>query len=217
MFFSGMAVALAATVFAGFSRTYYLRGAVGSPVLPTLLLVRGFVFTAWMILLVVQTSLVAANKTEVHRRLGVAGAALGVLMTVLAGYVAITRAGADLLALATVVVFPTLLGSALLLRKRIDYHKRLVLIATLELVNAAVARVPGVVVPLGGFGPLGPVGLFGITDLFLIALALYDWRTLGRLHTATLWGGLFLIASQPLRLLINATPAWQSFANWLTN
>jgi hypothetical protein len=217
MFFSGMAIALVATVFAGFSRTYYLRGAFGSPELPTLLLVHGFVFTAWMILLVVQTSLVAANKTAVHRRLGVAGAALGVLMTVLGAYVAITRAGADLLAFATIVVFPTLLGSALLLRKRADYHKRLVLIATLELVTAAVARLPGVVVPLGGLGPLGPAGLFGITDLFLIAIALYDWRTLGRVHPATLWGGLFLIASQPLRLLINATPAWQSFANGLTN
>jgi phosphoglycerol transferase MdoB-like AlkP superfamily enzyme len=217
MFFSGMAIALVATVFAGFSRTYYLRGTFGSPELPTLLVVHGFVFTAWMILLVVQTSLVAANNAAVHRRFGVAGAALGVLMTVLGAYVAIMRAGADLLALSTIVVFPTLLGTALLLRKRTDYHKRLVLIATLELVSAAVARLPGVFVPLGGIGPLGPVGLFGITDLFLIAIALYDWRALGRVHPATLWGGLFLIASQPLRLLINATPAWQSFANWLTN
>ena len=210
VFFSGMAIALAATVFAGFSRTYYLRGAFGSPELPMVLLVHGFVFTAWMVLLVVQTSLVVANKIAVHRRLGVAGAALGAIITVLGAYVAVTRAGADLLAFATVVVFPTLLGSALLLRKRTDYHKRLVLIATLELVAAAVARVPGIVVPLGGLGPLGPVGLFGITDLFLIAIALYDWKTLRRVHPATLWGGLFLITSQPLRLLINSTAAWQS-------
>ncbi len=86
-------------------------------------------------------------------------------MMVLGAYVALTRFHAGLMnpppgipagvllavALATIVVFPVLFGSALLLRRRVDYHKRLVLIATLELVTAAVARWPGV-------APLGPPG-----------------------------------------------------------
>ena len=119
-------------------------------------MLHGFAFSAWMILLIVQTSLVAANKTAIHRRLGVGGAALGVLMMVLGAYVAISlrRAGltvappgmtpVQLLALpmATIVAFPMLFGSALAFRKRTDIHKRLVLLATLELVTAAVGRLP---------------------------------------------------------------------------
>ncbi len=230
LFFGGMAIALLLLVFVGFSRTYYLRGTFGSPELTPSLLAHGFAFSAWMVLLVVQTSLVAANRTDIHRRLGIAGAGLGVLMMVLGAHVAISRTAAGLtlvppgvsplgaltLSLGTIVVFPVLLGAALWFRKRTDIHKRLVLIATLELVTAAVGRLPGIFIPLGPIA-LGPVGLFGVVDLFVVAIAVYDWRTRGRIHAATLWGGAFLIVSQPLRLLIGATPAWQSFAGWLTS
>jgi hypothetical protein len=34
-------------------------------------------------------------------------------------------------------------------------------------------------------------------------------------HPATLWGGLFLILSQPARLLITGTSVWFAFAAWL--
>jgi hypothetical protein len=51
--------------------------------------------------------------------------------------------------------------------------------------------------------------------LFLVAIAVYDFRTRGRLHPATLWGGLFLVASQPLRLLIGVSAPWSAFAAWL--
>ena len=57
---------------------------------------HGFAFSAWMVLLLVQTSLVAANRTDIHKRLGVAGAGLGVLMMVLGAYVAISRVAAGL-------------------------------------------------------------------------------------------------------------------------
>lgn len=222
LFFGGMALALLVTVFVGFAPTYYLSGTFDSPALTPSLKVHGFLFSAWMILLAVQTSLIAAGKTAVHRKFGIAGAVLGVLMMVAGAYVAITRARAGLtvpppgmtmavfltLPLATPVVFPALFGAALWYRRRSDFHKRFVLIATLELVLAAVARWPGVL-------PLGPVAFFGFTDLFLVALAIYDWRTRGRIHPATLWGGLFLIASQPLRFVIGVTPQWVAFTNWL--
>jgi hypothetical protein len=222
LFFGGMAVALLIAVFVGFAPTYFLRAPFDGPALTPSLQVHGFLFSTWMILLGVQTSLIAAGKTAVHRKLGVAGAVLGVLMMIAGAYVAISRAQTGLMAappgmslamvltlpLATVVVFPVLLGTALALRRRTDFHKRLVLIATLELVTAAIGRWPVV-------GPLGPVAFFGVTDLFLVALALYDWRARGRIHPATLWGGLFLIASQPLRLLIGATGIWEAFTAWL--
>jgi hypothetical protein len=223
LFFSGMAVALAITVFAGFAPTYYLRASFASPELTWYLHLHGFAFTAWMVLLVVQTSLIAANKTAVHRSLGVFGAVLGVLMVILGVYVAIARIRAGFMAsppgaprflfltlpmVGMLVVFPLLFGAALWLRRRTDFHKRLILLATLELVTAAVARLPVI-------SGVGPVAFFGFTDLFLVAIALYDWRTLKRIHPATLWGGLLLIVSQPLRLMIGATAAWEAFGTWL--
>jgi hypothetical protein len=224
LFFGGMTVALLAAVVLGFGQSYYFRTVSGSTLeLTPALHVHGAVFTLWMVLLVVQSSLVAAGRTPVHRQLGVAGAVLAALMMGLGAYVAITRFQAGLMdappgipvaallaiALATIVVFPVLFGAALVLRRRTDFHKRLVLIATLELVTAAVARWPGVL-------PLGPIAFFSLVDLFLVAIAVYDFRTRGRLHPATLWGGLFLIASQPLRLLIGVSAPWSAFAAWLT-
>lgn len=224
LFFGGLAAALLIMVFVGFAPTYFLREAYGSPALTPSLQVHGFLFTTWMVLLLVQTSLIAANQTAWHRRLGVAGAVLGVLMMAAGAYVAISRARAGLaippppgltpavvltLPLATLVVFPALFGTALRFRRRTDIHKRLVIIATLELVTAAIARWPVI-------STLGPVAFFGITDLFLVALAVYDFRTRGRIHPATLWGGLLLVASQPGRLAIGFTAPWSAFVTWLT-
>jgi hypothetical protein len=223
LFFSGIAFALLIVVFVGFAPTYFLRESFGTPALTPSLQVHGLLFTTWMILLAVQTSLIAASKTAWHRRLGIAGALLGAAMMVAGAYVAITRARSGLstppppgltpavvltLPLATLIVFPALFGSALKFRRRTDFHKRLVILATLELVTAAVARWPVI-------STLGPVAFFGFTDLFVVALAAYDWKTRGRVHPATVWGGLFLIVWQPLRLAIGFTAPWQSFANWL--
>jgi hypothetical protein len=225
LFFGGMSIALFAAVLVGFGPTYFFSTVSGSTVALTgPLHLHGAAFTGWMVLLVVQASLIAAGRADVHRRLGVAGAALGALMMVLGSYVAITRFQAGLMvpppgipagallaiALATIVVFPVLFGAALLLRRRTDFHKRLILIATFELVTAAVARWPGM-------AALGPIGFFGFTDLFLAPMVVYDFATRGRVHPATLWGGLFLIASQPLRLLIGVSAPWNTFAGWLTS
>jgi hypothetical protein len=50
----------------------------------------------------------------------------------------------------------------------------------------------------------------------VFAAMAYDRWTRGRVHPALLWGGLFLIVSQPLRLFISGTDAWLAFATWLT-
>ena len=145
------------------------------------------------------------------------GVALAVLMTVLAGHVAVSRAtlpGAPPLQflaipLATVVVFPALFGMAIHFRHRAQIHKRLILLATCEVIGAAVARLPGV-------AALGPVGFFGGVDLFVGAIAVYDYAVYRRVNPATLLGGLFLIASQPVRIWIGQSEWWMTFARWLT-
>jgi hypothetical protein len=47
-------------------------------------------------------------------------------------------------------------------------------------------------------------------------MLVYDLVTRKKIHPATIWGGLLIVASQPLRLMISGTPAWMAFASWLT-
>ena len=70
LFFSGVAVVILVSVFVGFAHSYYLAGMLKAP-LPNLLVhIHGAVFSCWILLLIVQTSLVAAGRVDVHRRLG---------------------------------------------------------------------------------------------------------------------------------------------------
>jgi len=167
--------------------------------------VHGTAFAAWMVLLVVQTRLVAAGRTDVHRKLGVFGAVLAAAMVVLGTVGALTAAGR-----ATGFVgipVPRLQFLAILKRRDLQSHKRLMVIATVNLITAGWARWPGV-------NTLGPLAYFGLTDLFLVALVIWDLRTLGRPHPVTLWGGLLLFLSRPLRLMVSGTAAWLTFAAW---
>src|SRR5208282_1203920 len=82
-FFSAMAVVILASVFVGFARTYYLAGVFKAP-LPNLLIhIHGAVFSSWILLLIVQTSLVATGRVNLHRRLGLMGFALACLVVIL--------------------------------------------------------------------------------------------------------------------------------------
>ena len=224
IFYMGMAIAIVATVFAGFAPTYYLRSFSDRDALMPLLHLHGFVFTSWIVFLMVQTTLVAANRVDLHRRLGIAGAVIAALMVAVGLLTAVTRAkqGAappggppSLVFLAIpfvdMLIFPTLVGAGFYFRRRADVHKRLMLLATISILAAAIARLP--------FGILqaGPPAFFGLTDIFIVALIIYDVITRRRIHRATVLGGLLIIVSQPLRLMLAGTAAWISFATWLTN
>jgi hypothetical protein len=223
LFYVGMAILIAVTVFAGFSRTYFLRSYFGSPELSWLLHIHGAVFTSWVLLFVAQTSLVAARRTDVHRRLGALGAVLAAVLLIVGTTTAILRVKGGsapipgvpplsflAIPLFDMVVFAVLVGAALYYRHRSDVHKRLMLLATVALVTAPIARLPLAILKAG------PPAFFGLTDLFIVALIAYDLLTMRRVHAATVWGGLFLVASQPLRLMISGTNAWLAFAGWLT-
>ena len=83
IFFSGMALVMLATVFVGFGPTYYWAGVFSAPLPSFIIHLHGAAFTCWILLLVTQTSLVAAGRVSVHRRLGIAGFFLAGLMVIL--------------------------------------------------------------------------------------------------------------------------------------
>lgn len=220
-FFLVMALVIATIVFVGFAPTFYLRGWYQTEALPSVFHVHGLVFTAWVVLYVAQTALVSIRRTDIHRRLGLVGGALAPLMLVVgyAAAIAAARRGfatpglpPPLVFLAVpifdLLVFAGLVGTALYLRRTPAAHKRLMFLATVAVLTAAIARLPYVL-------PLGPPAFFGLTDLLIVAAAAFDRWARGRIHPALFWGGLVLVLSQPLRLFISGTDTWLRIAMWL--
>lgn len=223
-FFTGMATVVIATVAAGFAPTYYLKPLFATPALPLSIHIHGALFTMWVLLFVAQTSLVAANRTDLHRRLGVVGAVLAITMVAAGTALAVESArmarpalgalaGASplfvlVIPLASVVVFTILVGLGLYYRRRPDAHKRLMLLATIALLPPALGR-------MRILSAVGPQAFFGVTVLFIVAVVAYDYWTGRRVHSASLWGGLFLALSFPGRIALGHTDAWLTFARWL--
>jgi hypothetical protein len=228
VFYSGMAIALAVTVFIGFGPTFYLRPFMtppatitGAPTLSPLAQVHGALFTLWVLLFVVQTALVATHRTPVHQRLGILGGILAAAMIVVGSMTAIRAAArgsappdVEALAflavpLADMVLFAGFVGAALWYRRQREIHKRLMLMAYISLMAAATARLPGVFA-------YGPLAFFGLAFVFLVLGIVYDFASRGRVHAAYLWGGAALVASVPVRLMVSGTGVWRSFAEFLT-
>jgi hypothetical protein len=223
-FYIAMSIAAVVTVFAGFAPTYYLRPYFNTAPLMPLLHVHGIVFTSWLALFLIQTTLVAAHRTDIHRRLGMLGGVIAALMIVIGATTAVIRAsqGATpapgvsplsflVVPLGDISVFAILVGAGFYYRRRPDVHKRLMLLATVSILAAAIARLPIAIMQAG------PPAFFGLTDVFVLACVFYDLITLKRVHRATALGALLIIASQPLRLLLAGTHAWLAFAGWLTH
>lgn len=220
VFFTSMAIVMLVTVFVGFARTYYLAG-VFRATLPSLIIhVHGAVFSCWIVLLVVQTSLVSVHRVGIHRRLGLVGFFLGCLMIVL-GVVAATDAlarnapagGAPemfyIFHLSDMLVFGVLVYFAYHRRLDAPAHKRFIYIATLALLGPAIARLP-----LAFVFPKSPVVTW-LTEGFLLVLVGYDLWSTRRIHRATLWAGAFLVLVLQTRVPIGKTAAWHAFAAWV--
>ena len=225
VFYSGMAMAIAITVFAGFSRTWFLRPYFPQvqPLIP-LLVLHGLIFTSWIALFVAQTTLVVTKRTRTHMRLGIAGGVLAASMIIVGSITAIVRAKGPspvpdvnplrflTIPLGDMLVFGILIGAAFYYRRRVDIHKRLMLLATIGILPAAIARLP-----LAFVAQYGPLAFFGLADLFILPCLVFDFITRGRPHRATILAGLLIIGSHPLRLMLGGTHAWLVFATWLTH
>ncbi|HYK35677.1 hypothetical protein [Alloacidobacterium sp.] len=221
----GLSIFFIALVFTGFSRTYFLNEYFEKVALTQLLHVHGVVFSMWFALFAAQVALVAAGRTDLHRRLGVAGALLVCIMVPLGLTVAIhaEKSGqlgtpSSAIAFARLVipffditVFGTLAIAGLLFRRRPQVHRRLMTLATFSILTPAIVRIP-----------LNLIQRHGVYPPYLIAMLLMllyiacDTVSHKELHPACRWGGLFFVLSVPFRFAISGTAAWLAFAQWLT-
>jgi hypothetical protein len=210
-----MSIFLLALTLTGFARTFFLRWLFQVPAIAPHIYVHALLMTGWFTLLVVQTSLVAAHRTDLHRRLGVLGAVLAVAV---AGVALLTELGLpahfrvdpsldgipiasleDLTRtfwgdLGTIGLFAVLVTVALWSRRRPETHKRLLLLASLAAVAPAYGRYIAYLNMWRGASsvPLVPVALLMLFVAVVIAmpftLAIHDLRRTRRLHPATVWG-----------------------------
>ncbi len=227
-FYGGMILAIALTLVAGFGRSYLLRPLLGPPANPPaahhltpLIHLHAALSAAWIAVLLTQARLVAGRRIDRHRKLGWLGGALALAMlpvgviTALHGVVrGVSVAGIEprrflALPLFAILVFFVLVAFAFAKRRSPQAHKRLMLLATLALLPPALARLMILELGLGS-----PAVVFAVVVAYVAALVVWDLRTLGRLHPATLWGGLFLVLSGPFRLLLSRTDAWLAFVDW---
>jgi len=203
--------------FAGFAPSYYLKSFSAAPELSLPKHVHGVVMTAWLILFFVQTRLVATGRTAMHRKLGVAGIFLAMLLVGLGATLAISSARTGLapgpgmtalqflaIPLGEMVMFTLLFTAAIALRAKSPWHKRLMVLATLGMLAPAFAR-------MGFPGP----ALFGLIDVLILACIGYDWARNRRLHPAFGGGFLVVLIGQGGRIALSRTAAWNSFAGWL--
>lgn len=243
-FFFWVSVAFVTIAFTGFARTYLIPVATNTFEGPALVHAHGALFFAWTLLLVVQTRLVARRRVDLHRVLGIAGASLAAGMVLTAvGLVARglnspavaanpSIAGLAVLPLSQMALFAGFLAAAVVNVRRPEVHKRCMLLATVNLLAAPIARILGTVQILATGVPEG-VGIDSITaadigtrltaalggmvaiDLIVLVAILYDRRTLGRVQRVYVIGIVAMLLTQVLRMPLAQTTLWRSFTEAL--
>jgi hypothetical protein len=214
-FYLIMSLLMAAVFVAGFSTTVPGDFAP-SPGLPLLLHVHGAIFTLWVLLFVTQPTLVARGSLKLHRKVGYLGAGLAVAMVVM-GLAATLFAirydrvppffppGVFLVMNGLgIVLFGVLVAAGVRLRRKAEWHKRLMLCATVSILGPGLGRL----LPMESFGPAAPLVMFGVIAAFAFAGPVVDLVVTRRVHPAYLWAvGAILLSEVAIGPLAFSPPA----------
>lgn len=209
-FYPWIAIALAVVVIVGFSRTYYLRFLFDLPPMTALVHVHAIVATAWLALFVTQTRLVAANRVDLHMKLGMVGVALALILIVVGLWTIVVGAGTPrvrvtgltnaqhtLVGLTTTAMFAAFLALGLANRRRGAVHKRFMVLAMIAMLSPATARVTILI----GSPQSGKWLVPTVAGAFVVACLVYDWMRYRVVHPAYVIGGAVIVASWPWRYI----------------
>ena len=226
VFFAWSAILMAIIVVLSFPLTYFLPLVTASKQFQPLHHVHGLAFFAWIGLYVCQTQLAMRGKMARHRELGLLGFTLTGAV-ILLGYWMAQRAAESRIAsgvtspyeftwynIVDISLFSLLmLTSILLVTKHKEWHRRLTFVAALCLVIPAATRWT---LKLPYFDPyMLDIVVYVVFSPFLIALALFDFRTLGRIHKATITCIAILLPLQVSAAWIARSEWWNSAAPWI--
>lgn len=203
-------------VLIGFGRSYFVPLLRGTSAFPAVIHVHALVFLGWMALMMTQVIVAARGNIRLHRRIGQWGIAYGCVVIIMGVTVALAnavikvntgiwtfdKAAASLVNLGDMVSFAAWFGAAIWYRARPEIHKRLMVVATVALLFAALARWTFI-----GSG-LARAAIW-LSPIFIGMVC--DWRTHRRVHPVYIFGSITLFAFA-LRLLASNSEAWLTIA-----
>lgn len=223
-FYYGFGLCALAAVAVGFSTTYIVPMAQRSYVAPLVVHLHGALCLAWVLLFIAQSALVRGRHTPWHRRMGQAGVpiALGILVTGMGtAYWATTRdlgktaaASANMIGtLTSLALFAGFVVFAVVMRRRPDWHKRLMMLATIVVIWPAVFRFRHLL----PFVPRPDIWLaLVLADVPILIAAVRDRLRYGRVHPVWAIFGTLLVVEQSLEtLILFGSSGWNEIGAWI--
>jgi hypothetical protein len=185
---------------------------------------HGLVFTAWLVLFVAQTRLVAAHRIDLHMKLGAAGVVLAILIVLVtlatvAANSAIPRVRPSGLSpsqftavgLTSTSLFAVFVALGIAWRRRAALHKRFMVLAMIAILGPPTSRL----LTLLGLREYSTYLVPLSAALFFVWCLAYDWRRHRVVHPVYAIGGLAIFASGPLQLMVARSDWYQPIGNWL--
>ena len=243
-FYVWMAGTCLAVAVLGFMPTYFMPIAQRKLSVEPVVHIHAVVLYAWVLLFFAQTWLVSRGRVLAHRSWGMLGIAIVTAMAFIITTVVSLRIhqaslpgqppglahdvrAFEWVSFGGILFFVPVFVLGILTIRRKETHKRLMLLMTIGLLGAPIARwfmvflapprgtlpapIPGLpqveVPPV--FAAIPP-GLTG--DLLLVIAMVFDWRTRGRPHTVYVAGGAYLLLLQLTSVPVANSAAWQSVA-----
>jgi hypothetical protein len=217
-FYFFMSLLIAATVVYGFSHTIDHNLIHASPLPPFVLYIHAIVFPGWVVFFIVQSALIRSHNVQVHRRLGWFGVTLAVAVVVLGAWTSISMArfsidqkdpfnsaAFTIVQVLDLASFAVPFALAIYWRTKPQFHRRLMLIASCALADAAFGRFPDL--PL----IFSPAGVDALICLGVVRDLIVDRRV----HKVYLYALPILIVSQiaAMETFLHASPWWMDIAN----
>lgn len=239
-FFLFLALLCAAIAIGGFMPTYWLQLRGGTFRGPPLLHIHGLLCTAWILFLISQAWMASQGQLRRHREWGLAGIALATTVVVIGFGTAIVALQAELarglgdaaraffiVPVASMVGFAVFTAAAIACTHRPEWHKRLMIVGTVSLIQAAAARIPFTIINGSAPGlrpglvapppPLMPVIVGLLLQLIVVAGMIHDRRSRGSIHPAWIVGLIGSLALIILKVPLATTAGWLAFAEWMTH
>lgn len=200
-FYFFMSVLFAVVVIYGFSFTVGKNLIHPAVPRPLILYIHAAVFSGWLVFFILQSTVVRTRQVKWHRIIGWFGLALGITIAVLGISTAFTMARFNtvqlhstheesnlMIPLFDMVCFTTTFALAIYWRKRPEYHRRLVFIATCALTAAAFGRFPERLLPAELF--------YAGVDVLILLGVVRDLIVSRRVHVVYLYGLPLFIVGQ---------------------
>lgn len=219
-FFVRFSIVMAAVIVFGFAQ-FSARGMVDLPAVPIWVHLHGLLMLAWLGLLITQNLLIQRGNIGLHRKTGWLGGVLALTICatgLYTGYMAVQLQrfppffdNSYFLALSFVelVVFAAMVIWAIMLRRQTQWHRRIMIGATIIALEPAFGRL----LPMPLLGDWGEWIILIIQLAFVAVLARHDRKISGAIHPATLACGVIVTAVHVVITGLSLFPPFQQLAD----